>query len=55
MSLLSGGVEIGDQCQILTHSIIKRNTRTGLRNIIHEHTILGGDPRTCLLTVVKLH
>jgi UDP-N-acetylglucosamine acyltransferase len=44
-AVIEGDVEIGHGCIIAAHSVIKRYTRLGERNTIHEHAVLGGLPQ----------
>jgi UDP-N-acetylglucosamine acyltransferase len=37
--------EIGDDCEIAAHAVIKRFTRLGARNRVFEHAVLGGEPQ----------
>src|SRR3569832_804925 len=38
-------VEIGPDCEIAAHAVIKRFTRIGARNRIFEHAVIGGEPQ----------
>jgi UDP-N-acetylglucosamine acyltransferase len=41
-SIVESGVVIGDGCTLESHVIVKRNTRLGCGNHIHDGAILGG-------------
>ncbi len=43
--VIEDDVEIGPDCEIGAHSVIKRFTKIGARNRIFEHTVLGGEPQ----------
>ena len=38
-------VEIGDECVLDTHSVIRSCVRMGARNRVHAHAVLGGEPQ----------
>lgn len=44
-AVIEDDTEIGDQCQIRSHSVIKRFTKLGRSNIVYEGAILGGEPQ----------
>jgi UDP-N-acetylglucosamine acyltransferase len=37
--------ELGDRCEIRAHAAIKRYTRLGADNLVHEGAVLGGEPQ----------
>jgi len=43
--VIEDDVEIGPDCEIGSHAVIKRFTKIGTRNRIFEHTVLGGEPQ----------
>jgi len=44
-AVIEDDVEIGPDCEIGAHSVIKRFTRLGARNRVYEHVVLGGEPQ----------
>jgi UDP-N-acetylglucosamine acyltransferase len=44
-AVIEDDVEIGADCIIGAHSVIKSFTRLGNRNLIYEHAVLGGEPQ----------
>jgi UDP-N-acetylglucosamine acyltransferase len=44
-AIIEQDTEIGDKTEIRAHACIKRFTTIGLENIIHEGTVLGGEPQ----------
>lgn len=38
-------VEIGDECVLDAHSVIRSCVRMGARNRVHAHAVLGGEPQ----------
>jgi UDP-N-acetylglucosamine acyltransferase len=44
-AVIEDDVEIGDRCEIRSHTVIKRFTILGDENVIHEGAILGGEPQ----------
>ena len=44
-AVIEDDVEIGPDCEIAAHAIIKRYTRVGARNRIFEHAVIGGEPQ----------
>jgi len=37
--------ELGDRCEVRAHATIKRYTRLGADNLVHEGAVLGGEPQ----------
>jgi UDP-N-acetylglucosamine acyltransferase len=44
-AVIEDDVEIGDDCEIFAHAVIKRYTRMGARNRVAEHAVIGGEPQ----------
>jgi len=44
-AVIEDDVDIGDNCQIAAHVVIKRFSRLGARNRVFEHAVLGGEPQ----------
>ncbi len=44
-AIIEDDVVIGEDCEIAAHAVIKRHTRMGARNRVHEHAVIGGDPQ----------
>jgi UDP-N-acetylglucosamine acyltransferase len=44
-AVIEDDVEIGPDCEIAAHAVIKRYTRIGARNRIFEHAVIGGEPQ----------
>jgi len=44
-AIIEDDVVIGADCEIAAHAVIKRHTRMGARNRVHEHAVIGGDPQ----------
>jgi len=44
-AVIEDDVEIGPDCEIAAHAVIKRYTRVGARNRIFEHAVIGGEPQ----------
>lgn len=44
-AVVEDDVDIGDECEIAAHAVIKRFTRLGARNRVFEHVVLGGEPQ----------
>ena len=44
-AIIEDNVEIGPDCEIGAYAVIKRYTRLGARNRVHEHAVLGGEPQ----------
>ncbi len=38
-------VEIGADCEIRAHAVVKRYSRLGARNVVHEGAVIGGEPQ----------
>ena len=49
-AVIEDDVEIGPDCEIGSHAVIKQFTKTGARNRIFEHAVIGGEPQD-----VKFH
>lgn len=43
--VIEDDVEIGPNCEIAAHAIVKRYTKLGARNRIFEHAVIGGEPQ----------
>jgi UDP-N-acetylglucosamine acyltransferase len=43
-------VEIGDDCEIRSHAVVKQYTRLGPGNIIHEQAVIGGEAQDLKFT-----
>lgn len=43
--VIEAGVEIGDECQLASHVVIKRRTTLGPRCVVEEGAVLGGLPQ----------
>lgn len=44
-AVIEPDVVIGDRCEIRAHAVVKRHTRLGSDNRIHEGAVLGGEPQ----------
>lgn len=44
-AVIEEDVEIGPDCEIAAHAVIKRYTRLGARNRVYEHAVIGGEPQ----------
>jgi UDP-N-acetylglucosamine acyltransferase len=44
-AVLEADTVVGDGCEIRAHAVIKRFTRLGSENVVHEGAILGGEPQ----------
>jgi UDP-N-acetylglucosamine acyltransferase len=44
-AVIEEDVEIGDACQIRAHAVVRRFTRMGGGNTVHEGAVLGGEPQ----------
>lgn len=44
-AIIEDDVVMGDDCEIGAYAVIKRHTRLGARNKVHEHAVIGGDPQ----------
>lgn len=44
-AVIEDDVEIGEDCEIAAHSVVKRFSRLGARNRVFEHVVLGGEPQ----------
>ena len=44
-AIIEEGVVLGEGCRIGAYAVIKRYTRMGARNRVHEHAVIGGDPQ----------
>ena len=44
-AIIEDNVEIGPDCEIGAYAVIKRYTRLGARNRVHEHAVVGGEPQ----------
>lgn len=44
-AVIEDDVEIGPDCEIGAHAVVKRYTRIGARNRIFEHAVIGGEPQ----------
>jgi UDP-N-acetylglucosamine acyltransferase len=44
-AVIEEGVEIGPGCEIRAHAVIRRFTRMGAGNAVHEGAVLGGEPQ----------
>jgi UDP-N-acetylglucosamine acyltransferase len=44
-AIIEPDVEIGADCEVGAYAVIKRFTRLGARNRIHEHAVIGGEPQ----------
>jgi UDP-N-acetylglucosamine acyltransferase len=44
-AILEEDVVLGEGCRIGAYAVIKRYTRMGARNRVHEHAVIGGDPQ----------
>ena len=43
--VIEDDVQIGPDCEIASHAVIKQFTELGRRNRVHEHVVLGGLPQ----------
>jgi len=48
-------VVVGDSTEVRAHAVIKRFTRLGARNTVHEGAVLGGEPQDVSFTGEKTH
>lgn len=44
-AIVEDDVVLGADCEIGAYAVIKRHTRLGARNRVHEHAVIGGDPQ----------
>ena len=44
-AIIEDDVVLGEDCIVGAYAVIKRHTRIGARNRIHEHAVIGGDPQ----------
>jgi UDP-N-acetylglucosamine acyltransferase len=44
-AIIEKDVVLGEGCRIGAYAVIKRYTRMGARNRVHEHAVIGGDPQ----------
>jgi UDP-N-acetylglucosamine acyltransferase len=44
-AVVEDGAQIGPGCELRAHSVVKRHTRLGADNVVHEHAVLGGEPQ----------
>ena len=44
-AIIEDDVVLGEGCRIGAYAVIKRYTRMGARNRVHEHAVIGGDPQ----------
>lgn len=44
-AIVESDTEIGDGCEIRSHAVVKRFTRLGRENVVHEGAVLGGEPQ----------
>jgi UDP-N-acetylglucosamine acyltransferase len=44
-AVIEEDVVLGEDCHIGAYAVIKRYTRMGARNRVHEHAVIGGDPQ----------
>ena len=44
-AVLEDDVVVGDETEIRAHAVVKRHTRLGARNTVHEGAVLGGEPQ----------
>jgi UDP-N-acetylglucosamine acyltransferase len=44
-AIIEEDVVLGEGCRIGAYAVIKRYTRMGARNRVHEHVVIGGDPQ----------
>ena len=44
-AIIEEDVVLGEGCRIGAYAVIKRYTRMGARNRVHEHAVIGGDPQ----------
>jgi UDP-N-acetylglucosamine acyltransferase len=44
-AIIEEGAVLGEGCSIGAYAVIKRHTRMGARNRVHEHAVIGGDPQ----------
>jgi UDP-N-acetylglucosamine acyltransferase len=44
-AVVEDDVELGDRCELRAHSVVKRGSRLGADNTVHEGAILGGEPQ----------
>jgi UDP-N-acetylglucosamine acyltransferase len=44
-AVIEEDVVVGDGCVIGAHAVLKRHTRLGARNTVHEHAVIGGVPQ----------
>lgn len=49
-AVIEDDVEVGKDCEIASHAVIKRFTTLGCRNRVFEYAVLGGEPQD-----VKFH
>jgi UDP-N-acetylglucosamine acyltransferase len=49
-AVVEDGVEIGPRCEVRAHVVIKRGTRLGAGNVVHEGAVLGGEPQDVAFT-----
>jgi UDP-N-acetylglucosamine acyltransferase len=43
--VIEDDVEIGPDCEIAAHAVVKQFTKLGARNRVYEHAVLGGEPQ----------
>lgn len=46
--VIEGDAQIGDDCRLLSHAVVKAGTTLGPGNVVHERVVLGGDPQHLL-------
>ena len=44
-AVIEEDVEIGAECEIRSHAVVKRCSRLGARNVVHEGAVIGGEPQ----------
>ncbi len=44
-AVIEDDVVIGEGTEIRAHAVVKRHTRLGARNVVHEGAVLGGEPQ----------
>lgn len=49
-AIIEDDVVLGPDCEIGAYAVIKRHTRLGARNRVHEHAVIGGDPQDVKFT-----
>jgi len=44
-AIIEEDVQIGTDCEIRAHAVVKRYSHLGARNVVHEGAVIGGEPQ----------